>query len=618
MNWITIAWPMVAAACLTLALIELRIGLAQPGRAPRLVFAVSALAVAAVAGLELALMRTDVLAEWWPLMRLLDIAVGVMIVSLTVFIWVHFGTGNKWLALAVPSLYAAGLVFDYLPGPLGSGMTYQKFTGFRTVETFGGATFSVADGVPNPWNVFPYLAVLALIVFVADASLRLWRRGGRRRAVIVGGAVVLFLSIGGGQSALVETGIVQMPYLISWSYLCVLVAMGHELSADIFAAAQLSRQLQDSERRMDLASEAASLGMWTWDIVRDQIWATSRARSLLGFSESENLSLSRFVSVLHPDDRDAVRHAIDGSLNADRDYEVQFRVPLPGGHTRWIAARGRADRDTAGKPVLMRGVVLDISARRRSELELQQVRGQLAHAARVSMLGQLAAALAHELGQPLGAILRNAEAAELFLQHEPPDLDELRAILADIRKDDQRAGDVIERLRSLLKRRSIELRALAVGDLLASCAALTHADASARRVKLEFEAEPALPSVKGDPVHLQQVLLNLVLNAMDAAEGEPAERRRVSVRARRDGGRSIEVAVSDSGHGMTPESLALVFEPFYTTKANGMGIGLPISRTIIEAHGGRIWAESNAGRGATFRFTLPISKQPMAEEAPAA
>ena len=246
------------------------------------------------------------------------------------------------------------------------------------------------------------------------------------------------------------------------------------------------------------------------------------------------------------------------------------------------------------------------------------MRGQLAHVARVTMLGQLAAALAHELGQPLGAILRNAEAAELFLQHEPPDLDELRAILADIRKDDQRAGDVIERLRALLKRRSIEPRALAVGDLLANCDALIRADAAGRHVKVEIEASPGLPRVMGDRVHLQQVLLNLVLNAMDAVEGEPAEERRVSVRARLDGGRTVEVAVSDSGHGMTPERLALVFEPFFTTKANGMGIGLPISRTIIEAHGGRIWAETNADKGATLRFTLPVAEEPVAEEAPAA
>jgi len=228
------------------------------------------------------------------------------------------------------------------------------------------------------------------------------------------------------------------------------------------------------------------------------------------------------------------------------------------------------------------------------------------------MMGQLASALAHELNQPLGAILRNAEAAELFLQHDPPELGELRPILADIRADDQRARDVIERLRALLKRRSIEPRALSVSDLLGNIAVLTRADAAARRVTLEIESGSGLPQVMGDWVHLQQVLLNLVLNAMDAVDGAPRNSRRIAVRARYPGEREVEVAVSDSGHGIVPEKLGLIFEPFFTTKANGMGIGLSISRTIIEAHGGRIWAENSAPEGATFRFTLPTAEEGLA------
>jgi hypothetical protein len=239
MNWITVTWPMVAAACLTLGLIELRIGIGQRPRAPRLLFALSAFAVAAIAGLELALLRADTLAQWWPAMRGLDIAVGVMLVSFAAFVRVYFGTGTKWLALLVPSLYAAGLMFDYLPG---GGMTYEMVTGFRTVTTLGGVTFKVAEGVPNPWNVLPYLAVLALIVFVGDASVRLWRRSGRQRAAVVGGAVIFFLIAAGGHSALVETGVVETPYLISWCYLAILLAMAGELNADVLAAAQLSRK----------------------------------------------------------------------------------------------------------------------------------------------------------------------------------------------------------------------------------------------------------------------------------------------------------------------------------------------------------------------------------------
>ena len=553
MNWMTIAWPMVAGACLTLGLIELRIGLTQPQRAARLLFAVSAFTVACISGLELALMRTDVLAEWWLDTLRLDIAVGIMLVSLTAFVWVYFGTGRKWLALAVPGLYVIGLSFDYLPGmPLGAGMTYQRFIGFRTVETFGGATFHVAEGVPNPWNVFPYLAVLALIVFVADASVRLWRQGGCRRAVVVGGSIAFFLLVAGTQSALIDAGIVNTPYMISWAYLAILVAMASELNADVLAAAHLAVQLRESERRMDLASAAADLGMWSWDIVHDSIWATSKARALFGFSESAHISFTRFLSAVHPEDREAVHRAVERALVSDGSYEAEYRVSLSAGQTRWIASRGQVERDTSGKPILMRGVVLDVSARRGTEVELQQLRSQLAHASRVSMMGQLASALAHELSQPLGAILRNTEAAELFLQHDPPDLDELQAILVDIRQDEQRAGGVIERLRALLKRRSIALRALPVSELLENVAALTRSDSSTRKAQLEIEAAPGLPLVMGDPVHLQQVLLNLVLNAMDAMDEVPAERRKVTVRAQRHGEREVEVGVTDSGPGIAP------------------------------------------------------------------
>jgi len=607
MNWITIAWPMVAAICVTLGLIELRIGLARPIDAARLLFSVSAFATAAVCGIELAVMHADNPDRVKALLRWGDIGVGVMIASLTAFIWVYFRSGNKWLAFAGPGLYAVGVIFDFLP-PRRS-LTYLQITGLRTIETFGGASYRVAEGVPNPLNALPYLGALMLLVFVVDASLRLARRGERRRALVVGGSVAFWVLAAIAHSALIETGVVQMPYLFSVSYLVILLAMTYELTTDVSAAARLGRELQESERRMDLAGTAAGLGMWSLDFTGDEVWATAKTRSLLGFAETERLSQARLMGAVHPDDRDAVRLAFEDSLKNGRDFDVEHRVPNPDGLPRWIAARGRVERDSGGKPNLMRGVVLDISAQRRSQLELQQLQGQLAHTSRVSMMGQLASALAHELNQPLGAILRNAEAAELFLQHDPPGLDELRPILADIRADDQRARDVIERLRALLKRRSIEPRALAVADLLGNIAMLTRADAAARRVTLDIESGSGLPQVMGDWVHLQQVLLNLVLNAMDAIDGAPGNSRRIAVRARYPGEREVEVAVSDSGQGILPEKLGIIFEPFFTTKENGMGIGLSISRTIIEAHGGRIWAENSTPEGATFRFTLPTAEK---------
>jgi len=237
---------------------------------------------------------------------------------------------------------------------------------------------------------------------------------------------------------------------------------------------------------------------------------------------------------------------------------------------------------------------------------------EIAHVGRVSMMGQLASALAHEINQPIGAILRNAEAAELFMQSKTPDLEEIRAILADIRADDQRAGDVIDRMRALLKRHVLDTQLLDLAELVGDVAKLAQPDAATRHVKLTVNLPADLPPVRGDRVHLQQVLLNLILNGIDALNRAGPGNRRVTVSARVDAARTVEIAVSDTGHGIAAEKLAHVFDPFFTTKPDGMGMGLPISRTIVESHGGRLWAENNNDTGATFRFTLPQAEEASA------
>jgi C4-dicarboxylate-specific signal transduction histidine kinase len=222
-------------------------------------------------------------------------------------------------------------------------------------------------------------------------------------------------------------------------------------------------------------------------------------------------------------------------------------------------------------------------------------------------MNELSTSLAHEINQPLGAILRNAEAAELFLQASSPDLEEVRAILADIRKDDQRAGAVIDRMRSLLKQREVEHTLLDLNLLAGEVITLVTPEANSRKVRLALEPVSSLPPVWGDRVQLQQVLLNLLLNAMDAMNDSAPDGRRITVRVQARGSQ-VKIVVSDTGHGIPADKLSQVFKAFFSTKPNGLGMGLAISHSIIEAHGGSIRAKNNEAGGATFTITLTAAE----------
>jgi two-component system sensor kinase FixL len=250
---------------------------------------------------------------------------------------------------------------------------------------------------------------------------------------------------------------------------------------------------------------------------------------------------------------------------------------------------------------------IDISERRRAAAETRRVREELARFGRLATVGQLTAALAHEVKQPLTGILTNAQAARRLLAADRPDLAEIRDIVDDIIEDDQRAAGVIQRLRAMLKRREPEPTTIDVNRLIEDVVRFLRTDAVIRSAVIRTELEPELPAIRGDVVQLQQVLVNLVLNGLDAMRDVPAEQRRLVITTRRAGD-GVCVGVRDSGTGLTAECQARIFEPFFSTKPEGMGMGLPIARSIVDAQGGRLWAVNNADCGATFFFTLTAGR----------
>ena len=611
MSWVTIIWSMEAAICLTLAGIHYLVWLNARKMFAHLLFSFTAVGAAGVAVCELLMLRSESVEQYGTVLWWTQLPLWVLIVSITWFTRFHLRAGRPWLAWTVTVMRTLTLVFNFFATP---NINFKVITGLHH-NPFLGERISTPEGIAHPLDFVAKLSSLLLVVFLVNAFTEMWRRSELQRDIFLAGSMIFFVTIPTVETVLVQRGVIQSPYLISFAFMGVVLAMAYALSLDVLRASQLVVQLQaseaglrESEERMTLAAEAGNLGIWVNDLVRQEIWATLKWRELFGFSASEKIDRGRILQCIHPEDRDGVDQTLSKVIARGGSYESEFRLLLSDGKIRWIASSGRVEFNGNGRPSLLRGVSVDVTQRHLAEFELQQQRAELAHFSRVSMLGELSGSLAHELSQPLGAILRNTEAAELFLEESSPDLEELRAILADIRKDDQRAGAVIDRMRSMMKRRAVEQSMLDLNVLASDVISFVRRDADLRGVQLALEPASSLPPMRGDRIQLQQVLLNLLLNAMDAVSDSSPDRRRVAVRVQYVDSR-VEVVVSDSGSGIPADKLAQVFEPFFTSKQSGMGLGLPISRTIIEAHGGSIRAQNDPDGGATFCFSLPVVQE---------
>ena len=855
MNWVTIIWAMGGGACLTLALMHLVVWCKDRAARANLVFAVMATAVAVLAALELAMMRAETPGQFGIAVRWLHVPAWVIVASLVGFVRLYLRAGRRWLAWTVVGVRTVSLILNFIFSP---NINYREIIALRHIS-FLGESVSVAVGVPNPWMLVAQLSLLLLVIFVTDATITAWRRGERRKALMVGGSIVLFVMAGTAEGVVIAWGIISMPVSVSLFYQGIVVAMAYELSYDVLRAATLTRQLQaseaglreseerfrvvadsspvliwmsgldklctffnkvwleftgrtveqemgngwaegvhpddfqsclktyveafdarepfvmqyrlrrhdgeyrwisdtgvprydaqrnfagyigscvdvteliskeealrDSEERMSLAADAAGLIVWTWDVRRDEVWLSDKDRAFFGFSQREKLNGDRVRSIVHSEDRQFVRQLVENSLRTREEIEAEYRVVLPDGKVRWVTRRGRVEFDGNGEPTCERGVLLDIterkqaeekfrlateaspsgivlvndrgrivlvnthveklfgyereelvgetvdvlvperfagqhpahreqflaaptaramgagrelfgrrkdgsefpveiglnpiqtpegtlvlaavvdiSARKLAEAEALQHREEVGHLSRVAVMGEMAASIAHELNQPLSGIISNASAGQRFIDRGDVDLRELRELLADIVADGRRAGDVIRGLQSMVKKGSPTRQRVNLNELVMNVVRMIGPNAAHHSCDVQTLLDPDLPPIEADPIQLQQVLINLVINAFDAMRNTPLSRRKVVIATERNGDGVICMSVRDYGTGISEEARERLFDHFFTTKAEGLGMGLGIVRSIVESHAGTVAAENVDGGGARFHLTLP-------------
>lgn len=599
---------MVSAVCLTLGLIYIVVWAGRREDWAKVCFAVTAVGVAALALFELLLMQASSVEAYARLHRWGHVSVFFIIIGLVSFVRLYFRAGAWSLLWLIVALRCAVLAANYF-SPVSA--SFLEITSLESFPLFG-EVVNVPVGIANPWSRLAEISLVLVALFTLQAALEIWRRNeprDRQRAAVIGSAVVLFFSFALANALLVHHSPASVPYFLSMAFMVVVLAMTYELSIDIRHASETVRELDKSKARVELAAESAGVGFWEYDAEHDRFWVTDRVRELFGFDPHQQLDMAVWLDRVHPDDREVADKSATEFIAQGNPFRLDYRVRRPAGEVRWVTAQGR-QAAKAGR--IFHGLTMDVTAQHESEHERSQLRDQLAHSGRVTMLGQMAASLAHELNQPLGAILRNAEAAQLLLDVESPDLAELREILKDVQRDDRRAGEVIGKLRGLLKQHSFDSRRLNLELLVDEVMSLVRTEAAVRGTKIHKEFEPGPAFVAGDPIHLQQVLLNLVLNALDVVEAMPEGKRWVRIGARRRDDGFIEVSVCDSGSGVPPGMAEQIFSPFFTTKPAGMGLGLSICRTIVEVHGGRIWVDTEAVGGASFCFTLPLQVRPAA------
>jgi len=602
MSWITVIWSMNAGACLTLAAFYGAVWSKQRENRVYLLFSCSAAAAAAISAFELWMMHAWTVEQYQLLLRWIHVPTWVLIVSFVAFVRLYLQAGRAWLAWSIYSLRTLILILNF---------SFPQGINFRTVSdirhfSWAGETVAVPVGAPNPWGLLSQVSLLLLLVFSVDAAITVWRRGDRRRALLVGGSMI-FGAVLAWHVPLVIWGIIEVPFFLGFTYTAIVAAMAYELSSDMVRAARLTRELELSEKRFNLAADSANLGMWEWDLEKDEIWVTPTRRKQLGFSASGKITFEELISRWHEDDRDKVRQAVNDAIQNGKDYQAEFRVVRADGSMQWVSARGKVQVDEHGKPKRLTGISLDITARKEAEVLAQQQRSELERlrqqktaflerevAERARLEREVIESCAREqrriaydlhdgVGQQLVGIALSAKLLEEQLRPDRPAEAEKASAIVRLANEAAR--------QARLTARSLE-GADGVGDLKTALESLAMNISQNCRVRSTVKANGAsLPVSAPVAAQLYRIAQEAVRNAVDHGAA-----REVLIQLT-FGHRDMLLTVQDDGEG-------------FDTKTNGHGMGLRIMRYRAQCIGGSWEVHTGPSKGTIVYCRVPLEAQP--------
>ena len=587
---------MNAAACLTLAGIYFVVWSKQRDSWVHLLFSCIALSAAAIAALELQLVHAETPKAYGAILRWRQLPVWTLVLSLVGFTRLYLRAGRPWLAWSACGLRTVVLVLNFVFTP---NLHYREITTLRQLA-WGGEMASVPLGTPNPWSLISEITLLLLLAFFVDASITAWRHGERKRALMVGGNIVFFGAIVAAQVALVVWGVIQVPFFSSFAYLGIVAALGYELSHDMIRTVRLAHELELTEKRLTLTADSTGVGLWEWDLNKNEIWVTPNRRAQLGLPASGKITFEHLISRWYPDDREQVRLALKEAVENGRDYDVEFRIVLTDGSVRWIESRGRVQVNKDGKPRRLLGISMDVTARREARLETQRLRQQrtvllereVAERARlerevIESCAREQRRIAYDLhdgvGQQLVGIALSAKLLEEQLRAERSAEADRASLIAQL------ANGAARQVR--LTARTLE-GADGVGDLKTALRSLAANMSENCGVKVTVKADSSsLPISPPVAAQLYRVAQEAMRNAI-----EHGAAREVLIQLT-FGDQDLMLTVQDDGKG-------------FDANINGQGMGLRIMRYRAQCIGGSCEVHAGPSQGTIVHCRVPLEAQP--------